>query len=78
MIRIKVYDSANGDIVKALVNEDTKELIINGSYYDDKIVEKIEGFIEGLDYAEFEYERLEEETINESHPMYFICGFDYL
>jgi hypothetical protein len=78
MLRLKVYDKEDGDIVRALVNEDTKELIMNGSYYDDKIVEKIQGFLKGLDFANIEYELLEMEEISEDHPMYKICRFNYL
>ena len=78
MLRLKVYDKEDGDIVKALINEDTKELILNGSYYDDKIIERIDGFTQGLDYVNIEYELLKEETINENHEMYILCGFEYL
>lgn len=78
MLKLKVYEKGDGDIVKALVNEDTKELILNGSYYDDKITERIEGFLSGLDYISVEYELLKEETINENHEMYEICEFEYL
>jgi hypothetical protein len=78
MLRLKVYNKEDGDIVQALVNEETKELILNGSYYDDKIEEKIKGFLRGLEYVNVEYELLKEETINENHEMYEVCEFEYL
>ena len=53
-------------------------MILNGPYYDDKIVERIDGFTQGLDYVNIEYELLKEETINENHEMYILCGFEYL
>ena len=78
-MRIRIYESEIEDeIVKALINEDTKELILNGDYYHDKITEKIQGFLQGLDYIKFEYEWLETKVINEDNEMYSVCGFDIL
>jgi len=78
-MKIRIYESEiEEEIVKALVNEDTKQLIMNGDYYHDKITEKIQGFLQGLDYTKFGYEWLETKVISEDDDMYSICRFDML
>lgn len=53
-MKFTLYDFVDGDIEKALVDEYDKT-VISGDYYHDKIDEKIEGFLLGLDYAGFKY-----------------------
>jgi hypothetical protein len=78
-MKLRIYETEiEGEILKALVNEDTKILIFNGDYYHDKITERIEGFLYGLKYSEVKYELLETKVIKNRSKMYSICGFDEL
>ena len=78
-MKLRVYETENdGEILKALINEDTKTLIFNGDYYHAKITERIEGFLYGLEYSGIEYELLATKVIKNKSKMYSICLFDEL
>ena len=76
-MKLRVYETENdGEILKALINEDTKTLIFNGDYYHAKITERIEGFLYGLEYMGIKYELLETKVIKSRSKMYSLCKFD--
>jgi hypothetical protein len=76
-MKLRVYETENdGEILKALVNEDIEMLIFNGDYYHDKITERIEGFLYGLEYSGVKYELLATKVIKNKSKMYSICRFD--
>ena len=37
-----------------LVDLDTNKVVMQGDYYHDKIIDRINGFVEGLEYAGYE------------------------
>ena len=57
-LNLVTYVNAELEDEKALVNRINGEIevLVKGDYYHDKIFEKIEGFLEGLDYARVEYD----------------------
>lgn len=52
---------------QALVNTDSKEIVLKGDYYHDKISDKIKGFLQALDYAKVEYNLQKEYVSKEKH-----------
>ena len=74
-MKLKKIINGTFDEEKALVNMDTKEMILHGNYYDNKIDEYINGFLEGLNYAKVKYELLESETITPEYEMFNKCEF---
>jgi len=60
---------------KALINMDTKEVILSGDYYHNKIDETINGFLKGLNYVNIKYNLLKTETITPENKMFNICNF---
>lgn len=75
-MKLKVFENGvYSEIEKALVNMDTKEIIMSGDYYHDKIDEHMEGFLMGLKYAKVKYELLEPEVIIPEHEMFNKCDF---
>lgn|GEM_PF-2409617 len=54
---------------KALINKENDEILCKGDYYHDKIDEKIEGFIKGLNYCGYEV-IVNEETINPDNELF--------
>jgi len=66
---------------KALYNINDKEVVMKGDYYHDKIDEKIEGFLKGLEYASMYCQddfiiAKKEEWIDESDDMFDKLYFD--
>lgn len=70
-MRLIIIVNETNEDEAALVNFDTKEAIIKGDSYHDKIFNKIEGFLQGLDFAKYKYELLEEDFVEEG----FVCEF---
>ena len=58
----------------ALIEKDTNKILLKGDYYHDKIYEKIEGFLEGLDYCGVEY-KLEFLGLSSDDEMFKTIGF---
>lgn len=74
MLKFKIYKNETFEEENALVNEETKEVVLKGDYYHDKIDSKIEGFFDGLEFCKMDYE-IEEEWIDSSHTMFNEIGF---
>jgi hypothetical protein len=74
-MKLKKIINGTFDEEKALVNMDTKEMILHGNYYHDKIDEHMEGFLMGLKYVKVKYELLESETITPEYEMFNKCEF---
>lgn len=58
----------------ALYSKTYDKIILRGDYYHDKIEEKIEGFLLGLQYAGFDVISTSEQ-INESSDLFKRCNF---
>jgi hypothetical protein len=70
------YTNAEYEEEKALYDLDGEYIIKKGDYYHDKIDEWIDGFIQGLDYANEEVD-LETKEINKNDAMFFELDFYY-
>lgn len=64
MLRLRRYYNDDFEEEEALYNEDAGGVILMGDYYHDKISEKIDGFIEGIEFAKMDFELLEPKHIN--------------
>ena len=60
---------------EALYNKDMEEVIMTGDDYHDKIDKRIEGFLEGLTYAKFDYELDENLEIDSTNELFNKCNF---
>jgi uncharacterized protein YgfB (UPF0149 family) len=69
---LTIYTNAHYEDERALCNGE--EIIMKGDAYHDKIIQWIDGFLEGLGYADIEFE-LEEEIIDSTHEMYVELDF---
>ncbi|MGK4040841.1 hypothetical protein AB0Y20_00970 [Heyndrickxia oleronia] len=65
-----IYTNSHFEEEKALVNLNTKEVILKGDYYHDKIDEKIEGYLAALQDFNIYNDEPEEEEIDSKHEMY--------
>lgn len=77
-MNIKYYVNEEFDEEKALVEikeDGTEQLIMKGDYYHDKIDQRMEGFLEALDYLEIEYSGNEEVKINHGHEKFDVLNF---
>lgn len=67
----KIYTNGDyGDIQKALVNGETNEVIMQGDYYHDKISERINGFLTGVEYASRKPVWVDETEITKDHKLF--------
>ena len=74
-LRLQKINNAIFEEESALMNVDTKEIIAKGDYYHDKINEYIEGIFFGLTYANIDYERLPDISVNPNMELFNICSF---
>lgn len=74
-MKLIVYVNDTFEEEKALFNLEDNIALVKGDYYHDKIDERIEGFLEGLDYCEKPYELLESENITSKNEHFDNCGF---
>lgn len=63
-LQISLNIDRDGD-EKALINADSGEVLLIGDAYHDKIDDRIEGFLQGLDYCEKNYEVLYQKILDE-------------
>lgn len=77
MLKLQKVNNGCFEEESALINAETKELILKGDYYHDNIDEYIEGFFQGLDYCKIEYERLKDIRIESSDKMFKELDFYY-
>lgn len=75
MIKIKKLTNGAFEEEMALYNETTNEVILTGDDYHDKIYEKIEGFLEGLSYAKFNYMLEDTSSIYPKDELFSKCNF---
>lgn len=72
----KIYENKEFEEEMALYRADTKEVIMYGDYYHDKIDKQIEGFFKGLDYVGVSYILSNKrEHITKDHQDFKACGF---
>ena len=74
-LNLRTYTNAFNEDESALVSEDTKIVLLCGDYDNNHIDDKIEGFLEGLDFCGIEYKLHEDITVDEKDYMYFVIGF---
>jgi len=74
-MKLIVYVNDTFEEEKALFNLDDNTVLVKGDYYHDKIDERIEGFLEGLDYCDMSYELLESENVISKMDAFEKCGF---
>lgn len=74
-MRLKICVNDTFEEEKALVDLNSKSVLLRGDYYHDKIDEKIEGFLLGLDYCKIEYELLEDQNITPNMEIFQECDF---
>ena len=74
-MKLQILINSTYNDEKALINADTKEIIVKGDYYHDKINEYIEGFLHGLRFTNIEYELLEELEVTPDMELFNICDF---
>lgn len=72
-LRLQKITNETFEEESALINVDTKELIVKGDYYHDKIDEYIDGIFFGLNYANIACERLPDISVNPSMELFKIC-----
>jgi hypothetical protein len=65
-----IYTNSHYEEEKALVNLDTKEVILKGDYYHDKIEHLIEGYLQALRDLNMYNGEIRNEEINSNHDMY--------
>lgn len=69
-MRLIIFTNSHFEEEKALVNLDTKEVIIKGDYYHDKIDERIEGYLAALQDFNIYKDEPKEKKIDSKHEMY--------
>lgn len=74
-MRLKILINDTNEEERALVNIDTKEVILRGDYYHDRIDERIDGFLYGLRYVGIKYNRLDNQHILPKQGMFKVCDF---
>ena len=78
-LNLLTYVNAELPDEKALVSNADGEIdvLVKGDYYHDKILEKIEGFLGGLDYAGVEYNFNDYRILIDHNSAYYsIIGFE--
>ena len=76
MDKLKKLRNGTYEDQMALFNISTNEVVVTGDSYHDKIYERIEGFLEGLTYAKFDYElEGEDEEIYPKDELFNKCDF---
>jgi hypothetical protein len=65
-----IYTNSHFEEEKALVNLDTKQVILKGDYYHDKIDHLIEGYLQALKDYNLHNDEVQSEEINSNHEMY--------
>lgn len=72
-MRLQVLINSTFESEKALINVDTKKILLKGDYYHNQISELIEGFLMCLDYLKVEYELLDSQYIIPDMEMFNMC-----
>jgi len=75
-MRLQIVTNSTFEEEKALINIDTKQILVHGDYYHDKIDEYITGFLNGLSFARISYELLDNQVLTPDMEMFNICGFE--
>ena len=76
MKKIKFIKFINGTLEDeaALYNVDNNEIVMKGDYYHDKIYEKIDGIIQGIEYIGMEVV-VKEKIIYPDNEMFNVLDF---
>jgi DNA-binding LacI/PurR family transcriptional regulator len=75
LMKLIKYVNKHYEEERALVDLDSKEIILQGDYYHDKIDEKIEGYLKALEDHNIYTDEVEREEIGSKHEMYEELGF---
>ena len=76
MLNLAILVNENNEDEKALVDLDDKRVCISGDYYHDKIDEQIEGFLEGLKFANVKYELVNDwMEVSPEDELFEVAGF---
>lgn len=73
--KLKILINSIYEEQKALINTETNEVLLEGDSYHDKIDERIEGFLSGLLYCDYDYILSKTERIDSTNKLFNICGF---
>lgn len=68
-MKLIIFINSTMEDEQALVNSENNEILLKGDYYHDKIDAQIQGFIEGLKFAEVDF-IIEEKIINPGSDMF--------
>ena len=74
-MKLQTIINSTFDEELALINKDTNNVIVKGDYYHDKINEYIEGFLHGLNFANVDYELLEDIEVSPKDELFELCDF---
>jgi hypothetical protein len=74
-MKLQILYNATLEEEKALINVETKEIIMKGDYYHDKINYQIKGYLDGLKSMNIKYELLEELEVTPEMDLFNICDF---
>jgi hypothetical protein len=74
-MKLQIIYNSTLEEEKALINVETKEIIMKGDYYHDKINYQIKGYLDGLKSMNIKYELLEELEVTPEMDLFNICDF---
>ena len=74
-MKLQIVYNSTLEEEKALINVETKEIIMKGDYYHDKINYQIKGYLDGLKSMNIKYELLEELEVTPEMELFNICDF---
>jgi hypothetical protein len=75
MLRLQKVTNGAFEEESALINIDTKEVVVKGDYYHDKIDEYIDGVLYGLSYSGIDYEILDTIVATPNTELFKLCDF---
>jgi len=75
-MRLQIVINNTFEEEKALINIHTKEVLAHGDYYHNKIDEYIAGFLNGLSFANVQYELLDSVELTPDMELFNICSFE--
>lgn len=74
-MRLQQINNGVWEEESALINADTKEIIVKGDDCHDKINEYINGFLFGLQYLNTDFELLDNLNVLPDNELFEFCGF---
>lgn len=74
LVCVNSVDDTQRALVEVMNGEECK-VIMSGDWYHDKIIEKMDGFYQALNYFGVEYKQLDFKTVTPDEDLFWDLGF---